>query len=254
VTDKRSRVRHHEAWYLGEPGFEPALIEARQNLALEVLAEKGPGTVVEIGCGAHPLYERASELANRPREWVIVEPGEEFGQIAEQASSPEIPLHVIHGFFEDQVPAIHEAIGGPPDFAVCLALLQAIPDPVDWLRVIRGSLARGGWLLLGVPNALSFHRRLARAMGLIADERELSERDRRGFHQNVFDMEHLHSVTNRAGFTLECDGGYFIKPFTHAQMERVGTDVLTPEVLDGLWTMGRMIPELASEIYVLARA
>ena len=43
--------------------------------------------------------------------------------------------------------------------------------------------------------------------------------------------------------------GYFLKPFTHAQMESMAS-VMTPEVLDGLWHLGRELPDLASEIFV----
>ena len=187
-----------------------------------------------------------------PSTWVIAEPGERFARIAEQARSSKVELVVVRGFFEDKVDEIVEACGGAPELTVCLGVLHSIRDPEAWLRMVHSALEPGSRLLLSVPNALSLHRRLAKAMGLIADERELSERDQRRFHYNVFEIEALRSLTEQAGFVVEASGGYLIKPFTHRQMESI-SQVLTPEVLDGLWRLGRTMPELASEIYVRAR-
>jgi hypothetical protein len=52
-----------------------------------------------------------------------------------------------------------------------------------------------------------------------------------------------------AGFSVRDSGGYFLKPFTHAQMESIAA-LMTPDILDGLWQLGRELPDLASEIFV----
>ena len=58
-------------------------------------------------------------------------------------------------------------------------------------------------------------------MGLIDDERELSERDRAGFHHHVFDADDLRGARRaRPDSASSSSGGYFVKPFTHRQMER----------------------------------
>ena len=44
---------------------------------------------------------------------------------------------------------------------------------------------------------------------------------------------------------------YFVKPFTHSQMEKIASD-LGSEVLDGLYRLGQEIPDLASEIFAEA--
>lgn len=243
----------YEAAYLVDSGFERQQIAARQRQALEILGEESPRVVLEIGCGTDPLYREAIRLAHAPQRWVIVEPGDEFVRIAERSRLPELDLRVVHGFFEEKVGEVVAACGGSPDLTLCLGVLQSVERPDEWLRLVRRTLAPGATLVVGVANALSFHRRLARQMGLIEDEHELSERDRRGFHERVFDMSDLSSLMEDAGFSVERAGGYLVKPFTHAQMDLIA-DVLTPEVLDGLWRMGQAMPELASEIYVVARA
>lgn len=252
-ADEQARLRLYEEQYRADTGFERELTKARQRLALEVLAERRPAAVVEIGCGTSPFYERALDLAEPPGKWVVVEPIPGFAEIAERARSPQIELEVITGFFEERTDAVAGAFQGSPELTLCFGVLQSVADPAGWLRAVRGTLRPGDALLLGVANALSFHRRLARVMGLIADERELSERDRQGFHHHVFTAGDLRALAGEAGFAVASSGGYFVKPFTHRQMEEIG-EVLTAEVLDGLWELGRELPELASEVYVIAEA
>ena len=252
--EKQDRIRLYEDAYLADvadAGFELELIKARRRLALELLESRAPGCVLEIGCGAHPLHQYAAALSASPRRWVIVEPAEAFADIAQRAEAPGIELEVVRGFFEDRSDEVAAACGDGPHLVLCLGVLQSVPDPRAWLELVRAAMPAGAGLLLTVANALSLHRRLARAMGLIADEHELSDRDRDGFHHEVLDRARLRSLVGEAGFSIEDEGGYFVKPFTHAQMETM-RDVLTPEVLDGLWQVGREMPDIASEIYVTA--
>lgn len=246
-------LRLYEERYRADAGFERELTRARQRLALEVLAERRPAAVVEIGCGTDPFYRQALGLAAKPRSWVIVEPVDGFADEAERSASPEIGLEVIRGLFENRLGEVTGALDGSPGLTLCFGVLQSVSDPADWLRSVRATMRSGDALLLAVANAYSIHRRLARVMGLIDDEHELSERDRAAFHHHVFAAGDLRDLVGAAGFALADSGGYFLKPFTHGQMDRI-RDVLTPELLSGLFTLGRELPELAAEIYVLAEA
>jgi SAM-dependent methyltransferase len=191
-------------------------------------------------------------LADRPERWVVVEPGDEFVEYARRAASEAIELRVVHGLLEQRVPEARAACEGAPDLAFCLGVLHLVDDADGWLRDLRSILSGGGLALIAVPNALSMHRRLARSMGLIADVHEFSERDNSLFHQRVYDLDSLIEVTEAAGFEITDTGGYLIKPFTHAQLEEMG-ELLSREILDGLWQLGRELPELASEVFVLVR-
>jgi len=49
-------------------------------------------------------------------------------------------------------------------------------------------------------------------------------------------------------------GSYFIKPFTHAQMQQlIEAGILTTALIDGLIRMEQHLPGLGAEIFVNAR-
>jgi hypothetical protein len=82
--------------------------------------------------------------------------------------------------------------------------------------------------------------------------KEKSERNVQLQQQRVFDRESLRSQVARSGLEVLEDGGYLVKPFTHAQMELI-REQLGAAVLDGLFQLGKEAPEWASEIFVEAR-
>jgi 2-polyprenyl-3-methyl-5-hydroxy-6-metoxy-1,4-benzoquinol methylase len=156
----------------------------------------------------------------------------------------------VPGFFEDAAPAV-VAKSGKFDLILVAGLLGEVEEPGAILAAAREAVAPGGIIHVNVPNAFSLHRRLARAMGLIADEHAMSDRNRALAQHRNYDAASLRRDVEAAGLRVVEDGGYFLKPFTHAQMEGLG-DLLTEPMLDGLWKMGREMPDLASEIYVNA--
>ena len=248
------RVRTYEDRYLADAGFESHMIRARRRCVLDLARYLAPGFVLEIGCGTDSLYEHTAGLVPTLRRWVIVEPGERFAMLADrQVRRDGTDLRIVRGLFEECAEEVFAALGRSPDTVFCLGVLQGIPDPRGWLALLRSTMEPGGTLVLTVANARSLHRRLARAMGLIAHEQALSDRDNAAFHHIVFDAEGLRSAVEAAGWEIRNEGGFLLKPFAHAQMERI-EGVLSEEILDGLWTLGRELPELASEIYVVAVA
>ena len=140
-----------------------------------------------------------------------------------------------------------------PDFIICSGLLNEVAEPLNVLKAARSLLGTSGTVHVNVPNAYSIHRRLARAMGIIRAENQLTERNVRFAQYRVFDSDSLTGLAQEAGFRIVEQGGYFMKPFTHAQMQSLG-DLLSGEMLDGLWQLGRELPDLASEIYVNLQA
>ena len=131
-------------------------------------------------------------------------------------------------------------------------LLQDLKDPDGALRLANRLLSATGMLHVNVANAGSLHRRLAMAMGMISAVTDLSDRNRKFAQSHVYNSATLRDAVEKAGFSIEDEGGYFIKPFTHQQMASI-QNVLTPQVISGLTTLGRELPEIASEIYVNAR-
>ena len=69
---------------------------------------------------------------------------------------------------------------------------------------------------------------------------------------HVFDIRSLKKTVSKGRFKIISSGGYFLKPFSHEQMDKI-KHVLSPAMIDGLWQLGRQFPELATEIYVNAK-
>jgi len=131
-------------------------------------------------------------------------------------------------------------------------VLHEVPDPSRVLAGIRLIAGPNTLIHVNVPNAGSLHRRLAQAMGLITSTKELSERNRALTQPRVYDLESITQEVRRAGFSPVETGGYFVKPFTHAQMEQIA-QVTSDAMLEGLYRLGQEMPDIASEIYVQAR-
>jgi SAM-dependent methyltransferase len=250
--DKAARAVAYQQAYLDDYDFEQVQVAQRQRCVLDVLRRAAPARIVEVGCGIDPLMKRAVEADLGFARWVVVEPGERFLAAARAAAGDDKRFRVQEGFFEDVVDRLL-AEEGPADMVLLSGLLNEIADPAVIVNAARRMAGSAGVVHVNVPNALSMHRRLARAMGLIADERTLTERNLALKQFHVFDPDRLRALVEAAGLRVTETGGFFVKPFTHGQMSRI-REVLTPEILDGLWVLGRELPELASEIYVNAMA
>ena len=247
---KHDRIKTYASAYLGDYGFEAVMVEARQRLLLELLSDHQPARVLEAGCGADLLSEKAAAAGLPFDRWVAVEPAVDFFNIAAAYSQREPRLVARCGFFEDEVGVLLEQ-EATFDLVIVSGLLGELADPGAVLRAARSAAGKTGIVHVNVPNAFSLHRRLARAMGLISDEHAMSERNVVLQQHRNYDPASLRADVETAGLQVQEAGGYFLKPFTHAQMESV-TKLFGAEILPGLWQMGRELPELASEIYVNA--
>ena len=253
MAAKGQRIARYTRSYQEDYTFESVMVSARQRAVLDTLEALQPGVVVEVGCGVDLLVDRALSADLPFRQWLVVEPSREFADVARAAKRSSPAIDVIEAFVEDSIPQILDACLAPPDLVICSGVLHEVADPGELLRAMQQLVATGGGTLhVNVPNANSLHRRLARAMGLIPDEHELTERNRELEQFRVYDQAVLRSQVEAAGFRVESAGGYFLKPFTHEQMDSLS--FLTQEMLDGLWVLGDEMPELASELYVTARS
>lgn len=251
VGTKHARIARYAAAYEANFDFEGVLVAARRRTVLEFLSHRRPHVVVEAGCGTELLCARTAELGLPFEWWVVVEPSSRFAALANSHAStpPGARVTVVQAFLEDSVDQVM-AVCGPADVVICSSVLHEVDDPVEFLTAARRMLAEDGLLYVDVPNARSLHRRLARAMGLIGDEAELSARNRTLGQPRVYDIPGVCAVVEAAGFDVVDRGGYFVKPFTNAQMADIG--FVDGALLDGLWTMGRELPDLAAEIFCVA--
>ncbi len=246
--DPQQRIQAYAAAYTQDYEFEAVMVAARQNLLRELINQLRPRVVVEVGCGSDLLINQISPDQGLQR-WVIIEPSPEFREQA-QAQAPQ-HLMLVPGFLEQVWPQVL-ATAGPPDLVICSCVLHEVADPERFLGAVASLMAQHTWAHVNVPNAHSLHRRLAKAMGLIPDVKTMSQRNQALNQYQVYDLDLLRTQATRAGLTVVNEGGYFLKPFTHGQMAAIRS-VLSPEMLSGLFELGRDLPELASEIYVNCR-
>ena len=152
--------------------------------------------------------------------------------------------NVVHALFEEYQP------GELFDNIILGHVLEHVQDPVDILSRARHWLKPGtGRLFAAVPNARSLHRQAAVIMGLLPQEDALNEMDFHHGHRRVFNPETYRSAFYQAGMQVEIFGGYWMKPVSNKQIEYNWT----PQMLDAFMQLGERYPDIAGEIYVVAR-
>jgi 2-polyprenyl-3-methyl-5-hydroxy-6-metoxy-1,4-benzoquinol methylase len=247
--DKKKAALYQEA-YMADYGFEGVMVHYRRKLLLERLNKFHPAVVVEIGCGSELLYEKWHRLGKKVECWIIVEPAEYFADIARASDLPN--LYVVNEFFENAAGLVQSRLPRQPEMVICSSLLHEVPSASELLAAIRLIMGEASLLHLNVPNSESFHRYLARSIGIIANTKVISDRNTKLLQHRIYDIQSLKVELISAGFNVSEEGGYFVKPFTHEQMEKI-VSVIGDHILDGLYLLGRELPELASEIFVEAR-
>ena len=241
-------IDDYEKAYLSDYGFEKEMVRYRQQLVIERMLQKKPQTVVEIGCGFDLLFPLYRKRGGDWKNWVIVEPAREFVQRANDAA--ESGVQVIHSTFEAAAEKIAKTTDNI-DMIICSGLLHEVSDAHALLVAIQCVMDSETIVHINVPNADSFHRRLAVSMGLIDDGHQFSARNEALQQSRVYDINTLAQDLENAGLSIVETGGYLIKPFTHDQMEKI-IPVLGHPVLDGLNELGKSLPSLASEIFAEA--
>jgi hypothetical protein len=69
-------------------------------------------------------------------------------------------------------------------------------------------------------------------------------------HRRVFNPESFRRCFLAAGLAIEVFGGYWLKPVSNAQIEATWTS----QMLEAFMQLGERYPDIAAEIYVVARA
>lgn len=242
-------IDSYAADYIADYGFEKVMVRFRAMQIIDHLRRFQAKRVLEVGCGAELLYGRYLRDSDPVAQWTIVEPTTEFSQQAQASALPN--LEVIQGTIELAATAL-AARDQSPDVVVCSSLLHEVEHPHELLAAIASTMGPQTILHLNVPNAESLHRELAVSMGVLTKTGTLTARNIELQQQAVYSPASLAAAIEAAGLDVFESGGYFVKPFTHAQMEEI-TDVVDDSILVGLFRLGQRRPEIASEIFVLAR-
>jgi SAM-dependent methyltransferase len=152
-------------------------------------------------------------------------------------------LTAVHSYFE--------MLSLERRFSTVIAahILEHVNDPQAVLSVARRHLADDGVLIADVPNALSLHRQLGVKLGMLEAVTALNDADRSIGHQRVYTPAAFRAEIERAGFQILDFGGVFLKLLSNAQM----AEQFDERVLEALVELGSDLPELAAEIFVVAR-
>ena len=106
---------------------------------------------------------------------------------------------------------------------------------------------------INVPNAYSFHRILAVESSIIKNVKDKGDRNILLQQNRVFDLDLLIRMVEECGLKVVERGSYFIKPFTHEQMQKMLDEkIINDQILDGLYKMTEHFSDYGSEIYVNA--
>jgi len=241
-------IHDYEKKYAGqyaEGTFETVLVRVRRKYVLEALQRYPHAAILEVGCGLEPLFRFVDGAA-----FTVVEPSPEFAQNARVLAEGRA-VRVIEGFLET---AAQSLAGESFDFIVVSSLLHEVSDPAALLAAVRSLCDAGTTVHFNVPNVRSFHRLLALESGLIGDLFEQSETERRFQRHTRFDRERLAALLRENGFEIVDSATYFVKPFTHAQMDAlVQSGTCGPEVIEGLDRMTKYLPDMGCEIYANVR-
>lgn len=231
-----------------EEQFETILVRIRRERVLASLGPHAPRTVLEVGCGMEPLFAFYEGFERH----TIVEPSPQFVENARRLAAGDERVEVVQGTLESSANAL---AGRTFDAVVLSSLLHEVPDARAVLRAVRIVCDEHTVVHVNVPNVRSFHRLLAVEAGLIEDVFEPSEMERRFGRHDRFDAASLHALLEGEGFRPFSQGTYFVKPFTHAQMDAILASGAFDRaaLLRGLDGMVNHMPDLGCELYADVR-
>lgn len=238
-------IEDYTSHYL-EHGFEDYLVVYRRKKILEIMRKYSPKNILEIGCGMEPLFSYVDWDVDR---YTIYEPSKTFCDNAVKLSKEkDYKINVINAGFEGDN-------NGNYDFIICSGLLHELEDPAEMVEYIRNSCNKDTIVHINVPNARSFHRLCAYYAGIISDIQEFSEQNIIFQQHSVFTMESLNKMVTEKGLKVVDSGSYFIKPFTHKQMQQMlEEEIITEKVLDGLYALSNDLSDFGAEIFINCQA
>lgn len=240
MYDKNSYQLHYE-----KLTFEDTLREYRMRHIVDYLQSIKSDKILEIGSGCWPLFDYFDDYKTLD----IVEPGEYFHEIVKSKIGSNTRVSITNGFIEEVYPTLKN------DYDIILigGFLHEIDNPEEVLSIINKIASPKTIIITFVPNADSFHRLLAFEAGIISSKYEFSENDTLFGRRNVFNKASISALFVNSGFSVSTIDTYFIKPFTHEQMEQLmSISFLNIALLNGLYKMTNYMIDMGAEIFLAA--
>lgn len=228
-------------------GFEKYKVVYRRKKILEIIDSYQPKSILEIGCGLEPLFCHIEKEIQS----TIVEPSEKFYENAKRLGADNENITCIRGLFEEEANKLADR---KYDMVICSGLLQEVTNPVKLINAMKSVCDRETVIHINVANMYSIHRLLGVEMGILSNVFEQSETNKRLQQNTNFDMKRLRAMIEDNGLDILEEGSFFIKPFSHKQMEAMMEQhIIDDNVLDGLYNLAKYMPQFGSEIYVNCR-
>lgn len=242
-------IKDYTDKYTDEP-FESTMVEIRKKKVIEQCSKYSHENILEIGCGMNPYFLDFKDY----RHMVIVEPGELFAENAKSICRDNGKnISVISGFLEEQADNVKK-LGIEFDFIILSSVLHELDEPAKMLKAVYELCGTDTVVHINVPNANSLHRLIAIEAGLISDVHEQSSQMQKMQRRRTYDMDMLKEEMDKAGFKAVDSGSYFVKPFTHFQMQQcLDQKIFDDRVLLGLENLVKYMPEYGAGIYVDVR-
>jgi len=232
-------IKNYAENYIKDAGesFEDIMVKYRRKKVLKLLDKYAHRKILEIGCGLEPLFKFLD--SNFYDEYTVIEPSKDFYKNAVNLAKNNHKIICRNEFFS----ANNDLKNKEFDFIIISGLLHEVERPNEFLAEVKKICRQNTIVHINVPNANSFHRLLAKAMGLIKDTTDFSARNVIYQQHNVFDLNSLENLVKSSGFDVMEKGSYFIKPFTHKQMyAMIKENIIDESVLDGLYTLNDTLP------------
>jgi SAM-dependent methyltransferase len=226
-------------------GFEEILRVYREKKALEFLHQRSSKRILEVGCGFRPLFTSYNGF----EEYTAVEPGIRAYQNLIQLSQNQKGVRCVHGFLEDSMNTLKE---NQYDSIVLGGVLHEVENPLIFLKYVYELMEIGTTVYINVPNAKSFHRELGKRMGVIDSVYDKTQRNILLDQKSIFDHQTLRDLIDEAMPHIEIigSGTFFIKPFTHDQMQKsLELNIISESMIEGLFQISEIFPDHGSEIF-----
>jgi 2-polyprenyl-3-methyl-5-hydroxy-6-metoxy-1,4-benzoquinol methylase len=154
---------------------------------------------------------------------------------------------LIHSLFETaKLPLKYDNI-------ILTHVLEHVDDPIRVLNRINNEwLSKKGRLFLVCPNTNAPSRQIAVNMGLINNARAITPEEKKYGHKRTYTLETLEKDAKTAGLKVIYRSGIFFKALANFQWDKLlKTDIISPEYLEGCYTLGKKYPDLCSSIFLL---
>ena len=139
------------------------------------------------------------------------------------------------------------------DNIVLTHVLEHIDNPVALLKKINEEwLSDTGRFFLVCPNANAPSRQIAVKMGLITHNSAVTPAEKEHGHVITYTLDTLERDAKAAGLNVVHRSGIFFKALANFQWDLIlGTDVISPEYLEGCYALGQHYPDLCSSIFLM---